>query len=102
MHVVGGLYNLCILCWLLAQCFNHFRNAETGLIATACGDNAIRIFGEETSSDINAPSFSLLAQYREAHKDDVNSIDWNPKRPDLLASASDDGLIKLWRYSTGV
>lgn len=78
------------------------RNHETGFIATASGDNCIRLFSEAPDSDPNSPSFQLLTQQQEAHKEDVNSIDWNPKQADLLASASDDGTIKLWRYSSEV
>lgn len=74
----------------------------TGYIATACADNAIRVFAELPDSDPTAPSFQMIVQTRNAHKEDVNSIDWNPKQPDLLASASDDGDVKLWRYSSEV
>ena len=31
-----------------------------------------------------------------AHKSDVNCVSFNPVYPNMLASASDDGLIKLW------
>lgn len=68
---------------------------STDLIATACGDNCIRIFKEDSGSDPNAPSFSLMTQL-SAHEQDVNSIDWNPKVSGLLASCSDDNTIKIW------
>ncbi|CAF1341544.1 unnamed protein product [Adineta steineri] len=70
----------------------------TGLIATASGDNGIRIFREEESKQADAPpSFSLIASNTTAHLQDVNRISFHPKEPGLLASCSDDGTIKLWR-----
>jgi WD40 repeat protein len=76
----------------------YFRCPLTGLIATACGDNAIRIFREEVSEQSDAPpSFSLIASNTHAHSQDVNRISFNPKEAGLLASCSDDGTIKLWR-----
>lgn len=74
----------------------------TGFIATASGDNTIRIFSEAVDSDENAPSFEMIVQKGEAHLEDVNSIDWNPTQHGLLASASDDGDVKLWHYSSQV
>lgn len=78
------------------------RNNMTGFIVTGGGDNAIRVFSETSDSDTDAPSFQMIVQEEAAHKEDVNSIDWNPKQLGLLASASDDGSIKLWRYSSEV
>ncbi len=75
-----------------------FRCPLTGLIATASGDNGIRIFREEESKQTDAPpSFSLVASNTQAHSQDVNCISFNPKEAGLLASCSDDGTIKLWR-----
>lgn len=79
-----------------------FRNHETGFLATASGDNSLRLFSETADSDTNAPSFQLIVQEQNAHLEDVNSIDWNPKHADMLASASDDGTVKIWRYSSEV
>jgi WD40 repeat protein len=70
----------------------------TGLIATASGDNGVRIFREEESKQADAsPSFSLIASNIHSHLQDVNRISFNPKQAGLLASCSDDGTIKLWR-----
>lgn len=74
---------------------------STGYIATACGDDAIRIFGEANvgdSVDLGSPCMDLLATQRSAHLQDVNSVAWNPVVPGLLASASDDGDVKLWMF----
>ena len=41
--------------------------------------------------------FEIKYQKENAHSQDVNSIAWNPVEDNLLASASDDGSVKLWR-----
>ena len=38
----------------------------------------------------------MKAQKEKAHSQDVNSVAWNPIDKNLLASASDDGAVKLW------
>ncbi|XP_072702217.1 putative cytosolic iron-sulfur protein assembly protein CIAO1 [Mycteria americana] len=70
----------------------------TGALATACGDDAIRVFEESASSDPRQPTFSLAAHVPRAHSQDVNCVAWNPKEPGLLASCSDDGEIAFWKY----
>nr|XP_023014906.1 probable cytosolic iron-sulfur protein assembly protein Ciao1 [Leptinotarsa decemlineata] len=70
----------------------------TGLIATACGDDAIRIFKEDQGCDQNAPTFSLVCTVERAHTQDVNCVSWNPVSKGLLASCSDDGDIKVWNF----
>ncbi|XP_063422666.1 probable cytosolic iron-sulfur protein assembly protein CIAO1 homolog [Mytilus trossulus] len=70
----------------------------TGYIATACGDDCIRVFKEEDCSDKNQPSFNMICSVTKAHEQDVNSVCWHPKIPGLLASCSDDGSVKLWQY----
>lgn len=72
---------------------------QTELLATACGDDTIRIFKEADDSNANEPIFNLVASVQRAHAQDLNSVAWNPVIPGLLASASDDGDIKLWMYS---
>lgn len=70
----------------------------TGRLVTGCGDDCIRVFAEEEGSDKNQPSFNLTVTVRKAHEQDVNSVAWNPKGENLLASCSDDGTVKLWAY----
>lgn len=82
-----------------------------GLLATGCSDNAIRIFeeagpgGEATgvrelfAQGAGAASIRLLTCAEGAHAEDVNCVRWHPTDATLLASACDDGTIKLWRYS---
>ncbi|XP_046836874.1 probable cytosolic iron-sulfur protein assembly protein Ciao1 isoform X1 [Vespa crabro] len=71
----------------------------TGLIVTACGDDIIRIFKEESDSDIHEPTFSMICSMNNAHTQDVNSTQWNPAIAGQIASASDDGLVKIWFYN---
>ncbi|KAL7051177.1 hypothetical protein ACKWTF_004370 [Chironomus riparius] len=70
----------------------------TGLIATACGDDHIRIFKEADNSTKNEPIFDLETKIL-AHKQDVNAVKWNPVIPGLLLSTSDDGDIKIWKFN---
>ena len=44
----------------------------------------------------NEPTFELKATKENAHGQDVNAVAWNPVVENLLASASDDGTVKLW------
>lgn len=69
----------------------------TGALATACGDDAVRVFKEEDSSDPEQPVFALAVQVTKAHSQDVNCVTWNPKVAGLLASCGDDGEIAIWQ-----
>lgn len=48
------------------------------------------------------PSFSLACSQLKAHSADVNCVRWNPTNPNLLASAGDEGLVKVWEYVPSV
>ena len=34
-----------------------------------------------------------------AHENDVNCVQFHPKNPSIMASCSDDGLVKLWKVN---
>jgi cytosolic iron-sulfur protein assembly protein CIAO1 len=70
----------------------------TGLLATACGDNIIRIFKECVNSTANQPNFELIYTETYAHAQDVNTIKWNPVNQGMLVSTSDDGEVKIWKF----
>lgn len=70
----------------------------TNLIATAGGDDVVRVFKQDENCDENAPTFSMVNSAERCHSQDVNCVAWNPKNGGLLASCSDDGEIKLWKY----
>jgi len=67
-------------------------------IASACGDNRIRVFQPQAQASLS--EWSCVADV-EAHDGDANVVAWCPRAlPDgsaLLASAGDDGNVVLWR-----
>ena len=71
---------------------------KNNLIATAAADNSIHIFKETETSDPNEPTLKLLEHKENAHNQDCNCIDWNPMQENLLASCSDDGTVKIWKF----
>ena len=77
---------------------------HTGMIASGAADDSIRLFAEvpervtpAAGTDPPAP-FQHVLTVPKAHAGDVNHLRWHPRRKNLLASAGDDGLIKLWVY----
>lgn len=72
--------------------------SNTGLLATGSGDNCVRIFKEQEGSDPHSPQFDLL-HTGEGHTQDVNAVSWNSSQPGVLASASDDGTVRIWSVS---
>ncbi|XP_024515677.1 protein CIA1 isoform X1 [Selaginella moellendorffii] len=71
---------------------------RSGLIASAAGDDAIRVFAEANDPSYTSRAvFSMVGKQQKAHSTDVNCVRWHPKDDDILASAGDDGLVKLWR-----
>lgn len=73
--------------------------SSIGLIATACGDDMIRIFKECDDSAINQPTFELILAQHHAHTQDVNTVKWCPHTAGLLLSTSDDGEVKIWKFT---
>ena len=71
----------------------------SNLIATAGGDDSVRIFKEDTTNDnSNEPCFEQVEYVDKAHAQDVNCVTWNPTNENILATCSDDMDIKLWEY----
>ncbi|KAF6258113.1 WD40-repeat-containing domain protein [Scenedesmus sp. NREL 46B-D3] len=47
----------------------------------------------------NAESaWECLCSVQQSHNADVNCVRWHPSQQGLLASAGDDGVVKLWQY----
>ncbi|GMH28724.1 hypothetical protein Nepgr_030567 [Nepenthes gracilis] len=70
--------------------------SRNGIIASGAADDAIRLFAENKSCELDGPMYKLLLKKEKAHEMDVNSIQWSPTRNQLIASASDDGTVKIW------
>ncbi|KAG1655773.1 hypothetical protein FOA52_008480 [Chlamydomonas sp. UWO 241] len=71
-----------------------------GLIAAGDGDNRIRVYGRtpaDATTVVGPSLWCLVAEAEAAHTADVNCVAWHPLDGTLLASAGDDGLVKLWR-----
>lgn len=68
-------------------------------LATACGDNHVRVFEPEDQASLNA---WRCAADVEAHDGDANAVAWCPRQPStgvgLLATGGDDGEVVLWRF----
>jgi cytosolic iron-sulfur protein assembly protein CIAO1 len=74
---------------------------EGNFLATGAGDDTVRIF---TQADIASNAFDLVQQQPKAHTSDVNCVRWCPqlcedKKSILLASAGDDAVIRLWKFT---
>lgn len=72
-------------------------SADGRHIASACGDNALRIFDHAEGAD-GCDTCTPAAKRESAHDQDLNCVRWHPSDPELLATCGDDGTIKLWRY----
>ncbi|PON42427.1 IKI [Parasponia andersonii] len=79
--------------------------SREGIIASGAADDAIRFFVESEDKDglftskVDGPTYKLLLKEEKAHDMDVNSVQWSPGEKRLLASASDDGTIKIWELA---
>ena len=71
--------------------------AGHGRIASAGGDNRIQIYREAMGSTSDQPLFSLDTAVNTAHGD-VNCVRWHPHDGSILASAGDDGTVRIWKY----
>ncbi|MCE3216665.1 hypothetical protein HAX54_007372 [Datura stramonium] len=70
--------------------------SREGIIASGAADDAICLFVENNDNEVDGPTFKLLLKKEKAHEMDVNSVQWNSGDRKLLASASDDGTVKIW------
>eukprot|EP00931_Biecheleriopsis_adriatica_P113810 TRINITY_DN8900_c0_g1_i1.p1 TRINITY_DN8900_c0_g1~~TRINITY_DN8900_c0_g1_i1.p1 ORF type:complete len:426 (-),score=43.91 TRINITY_DN8900_c0_g1_i1:72-1328(-) len=74
------------------------KSAPTDSIASACGDNRVRIFQPKDAADLSM--WTCIAN-EEAHDGDVNCVAWcrsaSRDKP-ILATAGDDGLVNIWEF----
>ncbi|KAJ8537662.1 hypothetical protein K7X08_014202 [Anisodus acutangulus] len=69
---------------------------EPAIIASVGADDAIRLFIENKDNEVDGFTFKLLLKKEKAHEMNINSVKWNAGDKRLLASASDDGTVKIW------
>ncbi|EPQ53674.1 WD40 repeat-like protein [Gloeophyllum trabeum ATCC 11539] len=80
-----------------------------GWLASTGGDGKINVFEfhappttSETSGTRPPPSHHLLARVTSAHGvHDVNSVSWCPRQGlrNILSTAGDDGIVKVWKIT---
>ena len=91
------------------------RNSSNNIIASACGDNNIRIYGQVTDDgkrvvasgggDVGCGGsgslcWEVLREFPNAHQMDINSLSWHPTQNLCLASCGDDEVVLVWRFSS--
>ncbi|KAK3405809.1 protein CIA1 [Eucalyptus grandis] len=70
--------------------------SREGIIASGAADDAIRFFVESKDGSVDGPSYKMILRNEKAHDMDVNSVRWSHGENRFLASASDDGTVKIW------
>eukprot|EP00936_MAST-01D_sp_MAST-1D-sp1_P002073 g2073.t1 len=97
MH--GAWRNGCALSGYHTRCIFSVDFASSGAIASGGADDTICVFQEAEGSSSDAPTYELIGNTAGAHDGDVNCVRFCPKDASLLASAGDDGMVRLWRVN---
>ncbi|GAA0140498.1 hypothetical protein Leryth_004254 [Lithospermum erythrorhizon] len=74
--------------------------SREGIIATGAADDAIRFFIPSEDGLIDGSSYKLILRKDKAHDMDVNCVKWSSSENRQLASASDDGTVKIWTLAS--
>uniref|UniRef100_A0A2P2KH82 Uncharacterized protein n=1 Tax=Rhizophora mucronata TaxID=61149 RepID=A0A2P2KH82_RHIMU len=96
----GPWIHLCTLSGYHDRTIFSVHWSREGIIASGAADDAIRFFMENKDDLVEGPSYRLLLKREKAHEMDINSVQWNPGEDCLLASAGDDGKIKIWELAS--
>ena len=71
--------------------------AVSGNRIASCGaDDALVIL----SFDVDSGALAKLGRVDACHAGDANAVRWNPACADMLATAGDDGVVRVWRVSS--
>ncbi|EPS67522.1 hypothetical protein M569_07253, partial [Genlisea aurea] len=91
--------------WLLLYSLSGYHDrtifsvswSRGGIICSGAGDDSICLFVENEDGSVDEPKYRLLLKKHKAHEMDVNAVRWIPMESSrYLASASDDGTVKIW------
>lgn len=66
--------------------------SKSNYIVTGSSDDSISLFRFNEKSE----TVDFITQINKSHSSDVNCVKWNPTS-EIIASCSDDKLIKLWK-----
>jgi len=106
--VNGKWKNVCTLTGYHSRCiYSVDWSHKNGCIATGAADDHIRIFQQastDSGSILDSSGSPLSESYEcvvstKGHASDINCVKWNPVKDDILASASDDGSVKIWKFN---
>ena len=88
--------------WVQLSVFEHAHNrpvyscAVSGNRVASCGaDDALMLL----SFDVESGALAKLGRVDACHAGDANAVRWNPACADMLATAGDDGVVRVWRVS---
>ena len=88
--------------WVQLSVFENAHNrpvyscAVSGNRVASCGaDDALVIL----SFDVESGALAKLGRVDACHAGDANAVRWNPACSDMLATAGDDGVVRVWRVS---
>lgn len=68
----------------------------SNMIVSASGDNSLVFYKQTQDSDTNDVLFQSVERLSQSHNSDVNCVEWNPRIDNLLATGSDDCIVKIW------
>ncbi|XP_073273752.1 protein CIA1-like isoform X2 [Primulina huaijiensis] len=76
----------------------HWSRQE--IICTGAADGALCFIIESEDGSFDEPAYKLLLKKDHAHDKDINSVQWCSQDNSHVASASDDGTIKIWELAS--
>ncbi|KAL3327600.1 hypothetical protein AABB24_035329 [Solanum stoloniferum] len=75
-----------------------YDDPDPEIFASAGAADAIRVFIEDKDNEVGGLSFKQLLKKEKAHETNINSVKWYSGDKRRLASASDDGTVKIWEF----